>query len=163
MGRALLIGTVCVIALRVAGLTQTTDESFQVDTGEVTNDELSGEDASSTDSITDEASFDEDFSENPPPHAPGTRPDRPLSPLKSREQSGYAPSPPPARLETIPDRTGEKLWRFSPLFGAGITYGDNIFISHTNRVSDVVLSLDSNQSNHAFRDNRADGGLVFRL
>ena len=28
---------------------------------------------------------------------------------------------------------------------------------------DVVWSLDSNQFNHAFRDNRAGGGFVFRF
>ena len=46
----------------------------------------------------------------------------------------------------VPSR---KLWRISPLFAAGVYYDDNIFLSETDRVSDVVWTL--------------AGGLAFEL
>ena len=49
----------------------------------------------------------------------------------------------------IPAEPARKLWRFTPLFSAGVVYDDNIEFSNTNRVPDVIWTI--------------SGGLAFEL
>ena len=39
------------------------------------------------------------------------------------------------------DLTGRKRWRLTPLFSAGVEYNDNIFLSNTDRVADVIFTI----------------------
>ena len=39
------------------------------------------------------------------------------------------------------DLTGRKRWRLTPLFAAGVEYNDNIFLSNTDRVADVIFTI----------------------
>jgi Putative beta-barrel porin 2 len=42
---------------------------------------------------------------------------------------------------TIPPEPRRKLWRISPLFSVGVYYDDNIFLTNTNRVADVIWTI----------------------
>jgi hypothetical protein len=41
-------------------------------------------------------------------------------------------------LVNLPSDADGRFWRIRPSFGAGITYDDNIFITHNDRLSDVI-------------------------
>jgi Putative beta-barrel porin 2 len=41
----------------------------------------------------------------------------------------------------IPPEPSRKLWRISPLFSAGVVYDDNIFVTNTDRVADVIWTF----------------------
>ena len=81
------------------------------------------------------------------PQAPGRKPqagetlmDETVSPSGATE----------AAAETlIPAEPARKLWRFTPLFSAGVVYDDNINFTNANRVPDVIWTV--------------SGGLAFEL
>ena len=55
-----------------------------------------------------------------------------------------------AAAETlIPAEPARKLWRFTPLFSAGVVYDDNINFTNADRVPDVIWTI--------------SGGLAFEL
>ena len=41
----------------------------------------------------------------------------------------------------IPPEPARKLWRISPIFSAGVVYDDNIFLTNTDRVADVIWTI----------------------
>lgn len=41
----------------------------------------------------------------------------------------------------LPPEPARKRWRISPIFSAGVAYDDNIFLSDTNRVGDVIWNV----------------------
>ena len=41
----------------------------------------------------------------------------------------------------IPAEPARKLWRFTPLFSAGVVYDDNIEFSNTDRIPDVIWTI----------------------
>ena len=41
----------------------------------------------------------------------------------------------------IPPEPTRKLWRISPIFSAGVLYDDNIFLTNTDRVADVIWTI----------------------
>jgi hypothetical protein len=52
----------------------------------------------------------------------------------------------PSTLSTSPgkgvaEETGDKLWRLRPIVGFGVVFDDNIFLTQTNMVSDVVFTF----------------------
>ena len=49
----------------------------------------------------------------------------------------------------LPQEPRRKLWRVIPIFSAGVLYDDNIFLTNTNRVADVIWTI--------------SGGLAFEL
>lgn len=79
--------------------------------------------------------------------------------------SGTPVAPPPPSTEAAPSAlslalpggastgtgrdAGNKLWRLHPSFGLGVTYDDNIFISHDHKQSDEIFTL--------------SGGLAFEM
>ena len=87
------------------------------------------------------------------PQAPGRSPQPGGSPQPGRTPMGEVVSPSEeaeAAEETlIPAEPARKLWRFTPLFSAGVVYDDNIEFSNTNRVPDVIWTI--------------SGGLAFEL
>ena len=46
----------------------------------------------------------------------------------------------------IPPEPARKLWRISPIFSTGVLYDDNIFLSNTNRVADVIWTISAGLS-----------------
>lgn len=58
------------------------------------------------------------------------------------------PSPPPANellpssQKNVVEEVNQKFWRLVFTFGTGVFYDDNLFITHTNRLSDTVFTLD---------------------
>jgi hypothetical protein len=77
--------------------------------------------------------------------------------------SGASVAPPPPSTEPAPSaldlstpgtaitgrEAGNKLWRLHPSFGLGVTYDDNIFITHDHKQSDEIFTL--------------SGGLAFEM
>ena len=41
----------------------------------------------------------------------------------------------------IPPEPARKLWRISPIFSTGVLYDDNIFLTNTDRVADVIWTI----------------------
>jgi hypothetical protein len=43
--------------------------------------------------------------------------------------------------EVLPPEPARKLWRITPVFSAGVLFDDNIFLTPTNRVADVIWTI----------------------
>ena len=87
------------------------------------------------------------------PQAPGRTPQPAGTPIPGGIPMGEAVSPSEALEDAeetlIPAEPARKLWRFTPLFSAGVLYDDNIAFSNANRIPDVIWTL--------------SGGLAFEL
>ena len=72
----------------------------------------------------------------PEPVAPGQEPiapgAEPIAPCGATVVADQA---------VIPPEPSRKLWRISPLFSAGVVYDDNIFVTNTDRVADVIWTF----------------------
>ena len=66
--------------------------------------------------------------------------------VRAAEQEALGPA---AAEATAVDEMGRKRWRIIPLFSAGVVYDDNIFLSNSDRVADVIWT--------------ASAGLIFEL
>lgn len=77
------------------------------------------------------------------------QPIQPLGPSQPTPEQVPANELLPSEKKNVVEAAAEKLWRLIFTFGAGVFYDDNIFISHTNRQSDTVFTL--------------DGGFLFEL
>ena len=85
---------------------------------------------------------------------------QPLTPMRPEPDTGtmMEPEVQAAEQETLGleeaeaaavDEMGRKRWRIIPLFSAGVVYNDNIFLTNSDRVSDVIWT--------------ASAGLIFEL
>jgi hypothetical protein len=75
------------------------------------------------------------------PQAPGDM--RQRGPGATMETETIAPAEEAlaADQSLIPAEPARKLWRFSPLFSAGVMYDDNIFLTNKGRVADVIWTI----------------------
>lgn len=46
-------------------------------------------------------------------------------------------------LVDLPPEADDRMWRIRPIIAAGVTYDDNIFITNTNRVGDMIYNIDA--------------------
>ena len=80
--------------------------------------------------------------------ATGTyQPIQPLGPNQIAPNEVQPEQPPanellPSTNKNVVEVAATKLWRLIFTIGAGVFYDDNIFISHTNRQSDTIFTLD---------------------
>ncbi|HEY5743291.1 MAG TPA: outer membrane beta-barrel protein [Terrimicrobiaceae bacterium] len=85
---------------------------------------------------------------------------QPLTPMRPEPDTGTMREPdmqaaeqealgPEEAVATAVDEMGRKRWRIIPLFSAGVAYDDNIFLSNSDRVADVIWT--------------ASAGLIFEL
>ncbi len=77
------------------------------------------------------------------------QPIQPLGPSQVTPEQAPANELLPSEKKNVIEEAAQKLWRLIFTFGAGVFYDDNIFISHTNRKSDTIFTL--------------DGGFLFEL
>ena len=73
------------------------------------------------------------------PQAPGRSPQTGETPMGETVSPSEAAEA--AEEALIPAEPARKLWRFTPLFSAGVVYDDNIEFSNTNRIPDVIWTL----------------------
>src|SRR5260221_2565506 len=74
--------------------------------------------------------------------ATGTyQPIQPLGPNQTLPEQAPANELLPSGKKNVVEEAATKVWRLLLTFGAGVFYDDNIFISHTNRLSDTVFTL----------------------
>jgi hypothetical protein len=45
-------------------------------------------------------------------------------------------------LVDLPPEADDRMWRIRPIIAAGVTYDDNIFITNTNRIGDMIYNID---------------------
>jgi hypothetical protein len=64
---------------------------------------------------------------------PGPETDRMLQPDRQPIEAQQA-----EQAALLPEDVSRKKWRITPLFSAEVTYDDNIFLTNTDRVSDVI-------------------------
>jgi hypothetical protein len=49
-------------------------------------------------------------------------------------------------LLDLPPEADDRMWRVRPIIATGVTYDDNIFITNTNRVGDMIYNIDAGLS-----------------
>ena len=69
-----------------------------------------------------------------PPRAPGAETEASMMQPDTEAVSEEA-------IAMVPEEPGRKRWRIVPLFSAGVIYDDNIFITNTDRVADVIFTV----------------------
>jgi hypothetical protein len=57
------------------------------------------------------------------------------------QQISPAEAPLTTQQAVVPTEASRIRWRFTPLFGSGVYYDDNIFFTNTDRVSDVIWTI----------------------
>ena len=157
-GRILVFGAACVAAAAVAALGQlnvnqaenppAVDESKSVP---ATVDESK---PASVATPTSDAEAN-DAGQPLAPQAPGESPEtgvgttmqpEPVAPAQEPVAPAEEPVAPAeealvAEEGVLPPEPARKLWRIIPLFSAGVLYDDNIFLTNTNRVADVIWTI----------------------
>jgi hypothetical protein len=75
------------------------------------------------------------------PQAPGEKPQTGPGATVAPETAAPAEEAVIADQAMIPPEPSRKLWRISPLFSASVLYDDNIFVTNTDRVADVIWTV----------------------
>ncbi|HEY5706867.1 MAG TPA: outer membrane beta-barrel protein [Terrimicrobiaceae bacterium] len=149
--RKLILVGLCMLAMEFLGRAQ---ESVE---GQPEPDELSYEEGAINEALSDDALSDDALSDDPlsdetdleaPPNVRDPRLGNPMLPQESTQElpnmdggNGYLRGQPldgvapDSRLQGGPER---RLWRINPQPFARLTYDDNIFISNTNRIADLI-------------------------
>jgi len=149
-----MLAGVYMLAMGVPGRAQESMDS------QVEPDELSLDEAPSDEALFDEAPSDEALYDDAPwddmelEAAPNVRDPRLGHPLAPQEPGQDLPPEDAANAymmgqpvdgaapeALIPDNSERKLWRINPRPLANVIYDDNIFISNTNRVADVIWTV----------------------
>jgi hypothetical protein len=148
-GRILVVGAACVAAAVIAAFAQ-----FNV--GQAENPPAVDESKPAT--VTTPTSDAEAREAGEPlvPQAPGESPrteagetmqPEPVAPAEEARETiqpePIAPAEEAAAADQarIPAEPARKLWRITPIFGVGVLYDDNIFLTNTNRVADVIWRI----------------------
>lgn len=116
------------------------------------SDDPLSDDGLSNDALSDSADFDEPGFEMEFGAPPDTSDPRLAYPALPRElgegppdmegADAYSLGPEGVPSEAIlPDNSERRLWRINPRPFTRVTYDDNIFISNTNRVADVIWTI----------------------
>ena len=142
-GRGLMLWSACTLVVLITAFAQT-------DVNQAENPPAADEWEPAT-AVTPTSDAEANAAGQPlPPQAPGESPrteagetmqPETVAPAQEAVVPDQAVPPGPSTSPRIPAEPSRKLWRFSPLFSAGVYYDDNIFLENTDRVADVIWKI----------------------
>ena len=140
-GRGLMLWSACTLVVLITAFAQT-------DVNQAENPPAADEWEPAT-AVTPTSDAEANAAGQPlPPQAPGESPrtgvgttmqPEPVAPAE--EPVAPAGATAVADQAMIPPEPARKLWRISPIFSAGVLYDDNIFLTNTDRVADVIWTI----------------------